>query len=329
VKFKVIFGLFNAIILIAFLFVFCLPLAAGPFQFTLDFWAKNWYVAVFFLAVLGLLDSYFITNWRLFSLLERENWAGLVTYLHDRIMTKKRLTDQTIRMICNAYMILGQTADIRPIEQFVRRENPRLLARNCIALGLPYILDQEPAAMRRYFEAFVDANGPDQYWVRFFLAFALMSGNDLAAARPLLDDLARQKKDRLVQLAALYLIGSELAAGDLELTTAKTEYHTAFSKQACVKKIEQHKDQIHVVILAKVLLLPACEWLYGSLRPAILPKLAAQEPLSNQISQRPTFQALRSPLKNRTNLTRCYMTFVDRSWNKPSAWKKRAIKLLN
>ena len=67
-KFRTIFILFNVVIIVSFLFVFLLPLfLLGP-ESSLGFWKGNWYLALFFLALIAGLNAFFIVNRQTFVL---------------------------------------------------------------------------------------------------------------------------------------------------------------------------------------------------------------------------------------------------------------------
>jgi len=76
-KFKTIYILFNAVILISFAFIFFMPLLLlGSDYFSL-FVAKNWIAGVLFVITLIIINGYFLANWKLFRLLEsRGTWKN-------------------------------------------------------------------------------------------------------------------------------------------------------------------------------------------------------------------------------------------------------------
>ncbi len=68
-KFKTIFILFNAVIIFSFLIIYFMPLMMLGWEYATVFWSKNWFLPLLFAGVLALLNTYFISNWKLFSLL--------------------------------------------------------------------------------------------------------------------------------------------------------------------------------------------------------------------------------------------------------------------
>jgi len=263
-KFKFIFALFNAIIVLAFLFVFFMPLFVIDAKSTLEFWGKNWYVVVLFLSVLGILDGYFIKNWKVFSLLEHEDWVGLSKHLKTKIVDKHRFSDQNIRMLCNALVILGRTTEIRDVERSIREHKPKVLSHYVVLLCLPYLIEQDGKGLAAFCQPLLLAKHlRDEKWVHFFYAFGLMSNGDAESSRQSLVDLAFQKKDVLVQLASLYLLGSQNAVPDPAITVPLSLFRKENNANVIKHRIEQAKELLHVVLLSRVLLEPACEWAFS------------------------------------------------------------------
>ena len=87
-KFKTIYILFNAVILLSFGFIFLMPLLLlGSDYFSL-FVSKNWIAGALFLLTLIIINGYFLWNWKLFHLLETEDWRGLINLLENRVYEK-------------------------------------------------------------------------------------------------------------------------------------------------------------------------------------------------------------------------------------------------
>lgn len=262
-KFKVIFGMFNAIILVAFLFVFLMPFfVIGP-EASAKFWGQNWLVALLFLVVLGLLDGYFVMNWKLFSLLEKEDWKSLADYLKDEILVKKHCNDQNVRLVCNALILLGRPSEIRDIEQVLRPLKPAVFKKNAVLFGLPYLLEQKGPEMLTYFQE-LSREGtkiPDAEWITFFHAFAFMTCQEPAQALPILKTLADTAKNKLIILMSLYFLESQGQAAAPEIEDWKLKFKEKTSKSACSMLIEKSKDQVQVLLLSKFLG-EAHQWLY-------------------------------------------------------------------
>ena len=115
-KFKGIFVIFNSVVAFSFLFVFLMPL------FVLDgaaygiFLASNWYLAKAFLGVMGVLNAYFIVNWKIFRLLEREDWPALNEVLKNRLFEQKRYTSRDVALFVNTSLLMSDISSIERLE---------------------------------------------------------------------------------------------------------------------------------------------------------------------------------------------------------------------
>ena len=72
-KFRLIFIVFNVVLVISFLVIYVTPLLILGWSYTRIFWANNWYLPVIFVGIIGVLNAYFASNRKLFRLLENED----------------------------------------------------------------------------------------------------------------------------------------------------------------------------------------------------------------------------------------------------------------
>ena len=89
-KFKVLFITFNIVLFLSFLTIFLLPFFILDGSFMLEFWSKNWYFGLIFIIILGIVNAAFISNWKMLSFLEREDWPALSS------CSKRKLSEKSI-----------------------------------------------------------------------------------------------------------------------------------------------------------------------------------------------------------------------------------------
>ena len=273
-KFKLIFALFNGIILISFLFVFLMPLFILGFDYTAGFWGQNWYLILIFAAILAALDLYFVFNWRTFQLLEQEDWSGLATYLEKRLFSQQRYNDQSIRLLCNAWVVQGKPLEILRLEALIRENKPGLLPRYGLLLGIPYLMKNDPPAMVAFFTPLAgNRKTTDPHWLDFNLAFSFLANRQVAESIKILEVLAVQKKDRIVQLLALYLLDSNAASNGNDLgrpqrEAAIAEFRSRFTPASFAKLVDRYRENLQVIILSKFIN-EASAWIFpGQTREA-------------------------------------------------------------
>jgi hypothetical protein len=210
VKFKTLFFLFNLIILVSFAFIFLMPLPVLGWEYAVSFWAQNWSIAVVFAVLLAALDTYFLFNWRLFSLLEREDWPGLSTLLEAELDRRGTLGIQKTKIFLNACLIgqnPGRISQLR--ETYVARKSPAV-AKLALSLGLPLVLEGKCQEIEGFFGPLAESRqtGSDGPWIRWCLAFGRLLDQRPDDARPLLEAGLKDPKQPLLQLLSLYLLES-------------------------------------------------------------------------------------------------------------------------
>lgn len=256
-KFKVIFLVFNTIIFLSFLFIFLMPLLMLGWDYTRIFWLGNWYLAVLFLVIMGVLNTYFILNWKLFEYLEREDWDGLIAHLEDRIYRRGRLRRPYVRLLINTYLVRSRPDAIRKLEDHLRDRRPELLPVYAFQLGLPYLLANDAEGMERFYGEFLSTpRTVERAWVRFNYAFAQVLRQQPAEARDILLDLATSTANPVLQLLSAYFLHSFYPADEAArhaLETARSYFTKRFSSAAWTKQLERMKTNIEVVMLGQLI----------------------------------------------------------------------------
>jgi len=170
VKFRTIFFVFNAVILLAFGFTFLSPALVLGWSDAAPFLARNWPLALGFLAVIGGLDAFFAANWRLLSLLEREDWPAISSLLRNRIMVKGAITLPRVRLYLNTLLILADLEGVKELEAAVAAKRPRILERESLLFGVARLLRGDAAGAEKLLSGGGERRGSE--WRDFYLAFS-------------------------------------------------------------------------------------------------------------------------------------------------------------
>jgi len=285
-KFRTIFALFNTVILLSFLFVFFLPFFLLGAEYSLTFWKDNWYLAAFFIAVLAVLNTFFLANWKVFILVENEDWNALSTHLVERIFAKKRYGNREVGLLVNAYLLQNDSTGIERLEAELGARRPELLRKNAVLFGVTYLLRNRPAEAESFLAPYLDAkDARSREWLRFDYAFSLVLQRRAADALVYLREGAASK-DAVLSLLSAYLLGSigvaTIPGGfdspeALELRSLTGSVRERLSKRFPAGKwereIERAKNEVHIVILSK-LIDDASRWLRENGPDAALGKKA-------------------------------------------------------
>jgi hypothetical protein len=263
VKFKLIFFIFNAIVLFSFLFISLLPVFMLGWEYAAPFWQKSWYLLILFLAILGGLDWYFLRNWKFFSLMESQKWDDVQDYLENRMLRDHRYSEQGMQVLIEIYARKMQIDKLIAFAEDLKENRPALYRRNRLNLSVGYLLKDDYRSLMAFFDDVVSsdtivAGG----WADWFWAFSALRNEDRDAGLARFRLIATRARDELLLVITLYMMISVMGVAVDDdrslrfLAGFKEKYHPAL----WAKKIEGRQDQIYIRTLSAVLQ-QAGEWI--------------------------------------------------------------------
>ena len=256
-KFKTIFFLFNIVLIIAFLFVLLMPiLLIGQNYFSL-FISKDWFVLVLFFLCIAGVNIYFILNWKLFRLLETEDWQMLSRYLEEQVYKKKRIRKIYVKMLLNVYFLNSEMDKINKLEEYLKNEKPQYLLYFSVEFGIPYLINSDAVSSESYFgKLLASRKTANVEWIRWNYAFALMQKKEFEAAKAELLKLYGESTNPLIFLLTLYLLDS-FAKMDIGVKSKVDEgikkLRNMYGLKKIDKELESNSDNIEVVILSQII----------------------------------------------------------------------------
>ena len=266
-KFRLLFIIFNVVILASFLLIFLMPAFVLGWEYTSVFWSTNWPVGLVFLIVLGALNGYFAYNWRVFTLLEREDWDALIGYLETVVLEKKRFTRQRIRILVNAYVVKGRIEKIGDLESFLRDARPNLVPRLAIELGLPHLLSNDGERMVGYFGEMKDReNVSDPVWVRWCYAFALMTAGRYDEAKGELVAVLEETRDPLLRVLTAHMLepfGSQDEQVAQRVKDEREALRSKLTRDRIDRELERQRQNLQVLFLTSRIE-EARDWVFTS-----------------------------------------------------------------
>ena len=167
-RFKSIFWLFNIVVFIALaLIVAGSIIILGEDSISL-FWGNMWFLIVVFTAVVGILDAYFIRNWKLFTYLENEDWASLLAWLEEQLYIKHRLNQAYANLLINTALTVSNYESVKKLEKEIRTRKPSLIKHVGVSLGIPLFRDRNPEAIKNYYGPLAkDPKTKQRSWARW------------------------------------------------------------------------------------------------------------------------------------------------------------------
>jgi hypothetical protein len=262
VKFKTIFILFNAILVFSFAFIFIMPFMLLGVKYSMQFWLQNWPMVIFFAVVLAGFNAFFVMNWKLFSLLESEDWNSLGALLGEKVFSRKRYDRRTLRLLVNTALLRGDMQTIERLESLLRSEKPGSLRRDAVLFGAARLLRNDSVASERFLSEFADGKGVENpAWMQFYYSFALVLCKKVDEASLRLEALMGSK-DPILALLSAYLLGTlgttgatsterqRLAAAAL---ARRAEIVAKYNQDRWTREVERAKSEVHIVILSRIL----------------------------------------------------------------------------
>ena len=266
-KFKTIYILFNVVILLSFGFIFLMPLLLLGGDYFALFVSKNWIAGVLFLLTLLIINGYFLRNWKLFRLLESEDWRGLIHLLEHRLFQQGRYRKATIKMLINAYVVTSGVEKISTLEVYLREKKPSMLRTFALQFGIPYLLKMkdEPKAAETYFGAAAEgADTPHRDWLRWSYASSLLLQRQFDAAKVTLLELLDSKLDPVLGLLTVHGL-SFFTGVDPQLAQRvegeRRSLARRFTSEQWDKRIESNSRHIQIVLFNGIIR-DAKRWLF-------------------------------------------------------------------
>lgn len=261
-KFKVIFILFNIVVVFSFFIVSMMPFLMLGAEYSRVFFKDSWYFFLVFVLTIGSIDAYFLINWKLFTLLESENWDGLISYLENRIYSKKNLYGYLLRILANTYLMKSNIDGISRLEELIRREKPGLLKKMVLSICVPHITGGNAEKMEAFFGEFVEEKGVRKAdWVRFLHSFSLLINNKRDEASNSLLALCNRKVPPILQLLVIYALNPFAEKGKACVELRKKELLSKYSRSKMELELEQVNDNVIALVLNKFSK-DAIQWLY-------------------------------------------------------------------
>lgn len=232
------------------------------------FWKKNWPLFLFFILVLISFNVFFVKNWKLFSLLEKEDWDGLSKVLFDRIFIKKSYSRRNIRLFINTSLLLADIPSIEHLEAELKEKKPKAIRKDAILFGAIKLLKNDVRASLMFFKEYTNDKNTNNYnWLNFYYAFTLILDKQPEEASKLLLPIIKNK-DSILSLVSAYTLGFLCVVGlqsplrdnikevaesrRLELLKLYPSDNSK-SLDRWSKEMEIAKNEVHIVVLSKIL----------------------------------------------------------------------------
>jgi hypothetical protein len=273
-KFGTVIIVSNAILLVFILLVLFFPIILLGSGTSAAFWRSAWPAGVFFLLILLAMNLFYALNFRLYYLLEWEDWPALARYLEKRTIEKGRYHSFGVRLLANAYLILADNEALADLENRVASVKPVLLEKLALIFGTGRIVRKDYSGAARFFADRFRLAGPaspESLWLSWYSGFALLLDTRYTAAAGCFSYLAQTAKNPVVTALAAWFLGQVLPAalpeesGDFAVVAEqgrKRAKDMLPRRPAWDKKTGAIRGEIYAVLISRYLQ-DTADWLYN------------------------------------------------------------------
>ena len=262
--------LFIIVVVIILSIIILLPLLItigqpGGNQDPIEAYAKNIRfmfipLIIFMFLLLSSVCIYLFHNYRLFSLLEREDWPALAYYLENKIFVKGKFSTKYVRLLASSYLVISDFQSVLNLESKTQAVKPAEIPKNVLLFGSARILGGNYAEAASFFNSQIDKCKPaDKEWVRWFGCFSLLLSGSFKDAEPEFLNLAETSGNAVITGLSAYFLHSSLEkksqnaakCGEVSKTGKSRVISALKNVKSWDKEIAKMGTDIHIAIIKK------------------------------------------------------------------------------
>jgi len=157
------------------------------------------------------MGIFFLFNYRLLSLLEREDWPALAYYLEHKIFIKKRYSSRNVRLLASSYLVISDFHSILKLESKAQLIKPSVIGRSVLIFGAARILIGNHVEAAAFFKTHMEkVRRKDRQWTRWFHGFSLLLAGDFESTEPEFSSLTVSSNDAIISGLSSYFLHSSL-----------------------------------------------------------------------------------------------------------------------
>jgi len=217
-KFKSVIIFFNVLMVLFLGVIFVMPLVILGKDMAFGFWRSGWFLAPLILLILAAGDLYFGLNYRIYTLLEKEDWPALIQELENKVLQKRRYSSRLVILLLNTYLVLSDTRSVTELEKRLFMAKKNLVNGNALSFGTARILQKDYQGAAEFFAARLPESGINgrikgrAEWLRWYHGFSLLLSRRFEEAAESFSLLAREGRDAVPSGLSSYFLNETLAA---------------------------------------------------------------------------------------------------------------------
>ena len=259
-KLKVLIIIFNAVLLTIFFTVLSFSFFTAGTEFIGNFFKNYWIFILFFLILFVGMNIFFITNWKLITILESEDWPALSLYLETEIFEKHHLTAKKVRLLCEISILLGDFEILRRLERVLEDNKPEYIKTFASRFAAAKLLSSDYQGLAEFMARIVVQPHEVSPWIPFYDAFAAQMLKRYREAAEKFSLMLETEHEPLVRLLGVYFmacglytyLGIDKDEADKRIKVQKHELKRR-SLQHWKNYIQKDKQNIPVLVLTKAI----------------------------------------------------------------------------
>ena len=261
---------FSIIIILIVLITALLPVyLAGP-EASVNFRYISLPLLIFMFLLLASIGLYFIINYRLLSLLEREDWPALAYYLEQKIIVKNHYNSRNVQLLASSYLVISDYPSVQKLENKALLAKPSVVDKNVLIFGAARVLSGNHKDAIAFFKTRLDkCPEKDRQWMRWFLGFSYLLSGAFNQAEPELSSLAVSCDDAIITGLSAYFLENSLAKNSPRPDECRAAAENGRSRVVKAlkntagwkKEVDKTGAEIHTAIIRKYIN-ETGNWLY-------------------------------------------------------------------
>jgi hypothetical protein len=222
--------------------------------------------------LLGAVGIFFFYNYRLLSLLEREDWPALAYFLEQKIYVKRQYNARYVQLLASSYLVISDYASVLKLEGKAMLVKPSVVAKNVLLFGAARVLSGNHADAVTFFKTHLgkgNFKGKNEQWGRWFYGFSQLLAGDSKMTD--FASLAVSSNDAIITALSAYFLNNSISkkcenpAECLAIAERGRERVVNIIKNTenWKREVDRMSGEIHVAIIRKYID-EAGNWLFKS-----------------------------------------------------------------
>jgi hypothetical protein len=233
-------------------------------------WNVTWPIFIIMALLLVGVVVFFMINYRLFTLLEREDWPALAYYLEQKIYGKNQYSSRNVRLLATSYLVITDYKSVLQLENRALIAKPSAVEENILVFGVARVLSGNYKEAAGFFMTYLEkGKTKEEQWLRWFYGFSQMLARVFAQAELEFKSLAISSSNLMITGLSSYFLYNNLAKYSLKPVECRSVADNGKERvkkslvnlKGWIKEKKRIEMEIHATIIMKYIN-EAEAWLY-------------------------------------------------------------------